>query len=244
MLLLPSLQPIVSQYTMNNNMSLSPQQPAGPMVMGSDVPSALSNMPTTDVASVSSSNSSFSKLSTTSKLDVDTALAKELHKLSVQDRNKVQEEVHGVQFAVPEESPQMIETAMQCLQTEIQKIKGKPAYDYAMRSSQLDTTFIQSTEFKLRFLRAVLYDAKQAAGRYIRHLNLLQEFFGDAALQRPLQLSDLSKVERDCIKEGRRQILPSRDRSGRLIMFEKGSNPSDSRTTRVSFFRNVKCDCT
>jgi hypothetical protein len=182
----------------------------------------------------SSANNSLTRFIQDGNMDVDLALAKELHGLSVQDRNKVQEEVHGVQFSIPDETPQMIETSLHQLQVEIQKIRSKPAYDHAMRSTHVDGTYIQSSEFQLRFLRAVLYNVKQAAYRYTQHLNLLYEFFGEVGLQRPLRLSDLSKVEVDCLREGRRQILPSRDRSGRLIIFEKGSNPSDSRITRVS----------
>jgi hypothetical protein len=182
----------------------------------------------------SSGNNSFTRFNQNENVDVDLALAKELHRLSVQDRNKVQEEVHGVTFAVPEETPQLIESSLQQLQLEIRKIRSKPAYEHALASNRVDPTFIQSPEFQLRFVRAALYNVKQAAYRFTRHLNLLYEFFGEVGLQRPLRHSDLSKVEQDCIKEGRRQILPSRDRSGRLIVFEKGSNPSDSRTTRVS----------
>ncbi|KAL3905808.1 MAG: hypothetical protein SGILL_009527, partial [Bacillariaceae sp.] len=72
-----------------------------------------------------------------------------------------------------------------------------------------------------------------AVVKYIKYLELLHEFFGDAGLQRPLRFTDLNKAEKDCLKEGRRQILPSRDRSGRLIMFEKGSKATDTRNTRV-----------
>lgn len=194
----------------------------------------------TDISSVGSRESSFSRLSNNSNLDVDTALAKELHRLSVQDRNRVQEEVHGVHFAVSEETPEMIKTSLQSFDEAVKKISGKHAYNFAMTCPRVDTAYIRSPEFKLRFLRATLFSVKRAALRYTRHLDLLYEFFGEVGLQRPLQLSDLSKVEKDCIKEGRRQILPSRDRSGRLIIFEKGSNPTDSRTTRVREIRHLR----
>ncbi|KAG7367950.1 hypothetical protein IV203_030693 [Nitzschia inconspicua] len=112
--------------------------------------------------SVSSSpKSSFSQMSNNSNLDVDTALAKELHRLSVQDRNRVQEEVHGVQFSVPEETPQMIEAALLKFQHEVRKISGKHAYNHAITSNRIDPTYILSPEFQLRFLRAALYNAKK-----------------------------------------------------------------------------------
>jgi hypothetical protein len=215
----------------NSTMSSS----STPANRSNDASSSTRALPTLSGNSVNSSgNSSLTGFSQNGNMDVDLALAKELHRLSVQDRNKVQEEVHGVHFAVQDETPQMIETSLQQLQVEIRKIRSKPAYDHAMRSNHVCTTYIQSPGFQLRFLRAVLYNVEQAAYRYTRYLDLMYEFFGEVGLQRPLRFSDLSRVEKDCLKEGRRQILPSRDRSGRLVTFEKGSNPSDSRTTRVS----------
>ncbi|KAL3903575.1 MAG: hypothetical protein SGILL_010393 [Bacillariaceae sp.] len=166
-----------------------------------------------------------------SEIDVDAALAKELTKLSCNDRNKVQEEVHGVEFAMPEETPQLIERSLRQLDQHVQQIASKPAYDHAV--SQLDASYIQSDAFRTAFVRAAMFDIPQAAQRYTSYLNLLHEFFGDKGLQRPLQFKDLSKADKDCLKEGRRQILPSRDRSGRLIMFEKGGKPSDTRHQRV-----------
>jgi hypothetical protein len=168
---------------------------------------------------------------TRNTVDADMELAKELHQLSFQDRTKVQEEVHGVNFALAEETLETIDTSLKQLRDEVTLISSKEAYDFALRS--LDPSYIQSSEFQLRFLRASLFNARQAAVRYTKYLDLLFEFFGNQGLQRPLRYSDLSKVEKDCLKEGRRQILPSRDRSGRLIMFEKGSMSTESRMTRV-----------
>ena len=164
-------------------------------------------------------------------VDVDTALAKEITKLSCHDRNKAQEELHGVQSAMPEETPELLQTSLQQFEAQVQLIPSKKAYDHAVQ--RLDASYIQSDAFRLSFVRAAMYDISRAAVRYIKYLELLHEFFGDFGLQRRLRFTDLNKAEKDCLKEGRRQILPSRDRSGRLIMFEKGSKATDNRNTRV-----------
>jgi hypothetical protein len=164
--------------------------------------------------------------------DVDTALAKEITKLSFNDRNRVQEEVHGVQFAMPEETPQLLRTCLLQMDAQVQSISSKKAYDHAVQKLD-DVSYIRSDTFRLSFVRAAMFDVPKAAIKYIKYLDLLHEFFGDVGLQRPLRFTDLNKAEKECLKEGRRQILPSRDRSGRLIMFEKGSKATDTRTTRV-----------
>ena len=63
-----------------------------------------------------------------------------------------------------------------------------------------------------------------AAARLTLHAELLFKLFGPEALMRPLRFSDLSKSEQNEIKAGIYQILPSRDRAGRLVAFNRGNN--------------------
>jgi hypothetical protein len=149
--------------------------------------------------------------------DVDALLARELHQLSVQDRNDIQEEIHGVNSMAVPETPSVVEAAQTDLKMEINSlpVADRAAYDRAV--SLLNSQYIQSKDFCLKFLRAELFDTKKAAMRLTMHVGLLQEFFGDVGLLRPLRWDDLSKGEHDSIREGRLQVLPSRDRSGRLI---------------------------
>ena len=80
-----------------------------------------------------------------------------------------------------------------------------------------------SNEFWIKFLRAELFDAKKAADRYVECIDFLVDYFGPKALERPLCLSDLDKEEMKLIKEGRLQLMPSRDRFGRRIVVFVGA---------------------
>jgi hypothetical protein len=77
--------------------------------------------------------------------------------------------------------------------------------------------FVFSRSYMLRFLRAEVFDVSKAALRYCKWLDLLLDYYGEVAFTRPLYLADLDKHETRLLREGSRQLLPSRDRSGRRI---------------------------
>ncbi|OEU14256.1 hypothetical protein FRACYDRAFT_261924, partial [Fragilariopsis cylindrus CCMP1102] len=80
-------------------------------------------------------------------------------------------------------------------------------------------SYIYHKTFRLKFLRADMYDARKAAHRYLRCLECLLQYFGSYAFQRPLLYNDLCNKSQDAIKMGYVQVLPSRDRAGRLVVF-------------------------
>lgn len=148
---------------------------------------------------------------------LDSILAEELYTMSVRDRDTTQEEIHGVRSVAREESPEMINEAFRCFQNEIEKIPTKEAYDEAVSSNSYYV--LHDRGFRIRFLRADSFDAKKASIRFINHLDLLMDYFGPDALQRPLRHSDLSKEVQDVVRSGSIQLLPNRDRAGRLVIF-------------------------
>lgn len=79
-------------------------------------------------------------------------------------------------------------------------------------------SYIFHRDFRLKFLRADLYDVEKAAHRYLRCIEGLLKYYGSYALQRPLTYEDLGKECQDALKFGYVQILPSRDRAGRLVV--------------------------
>ena len=171
-------------------------------------------------------------------IQVDGVLTEELMRLSVQDRNDFQEEIHGVRCLAPEESPQLIKESLELLQWELehnipvhekqaylrsqhpplhltshknQKNCRNPSNPAAMNPNH---TYVNSDGFRLRFLRYELFDVHKAALRICRFLDLALESFGDFALRRPIRLSDFSKHEMKHIRKGKYQYLPYRDRGG------------------------------
>lgn len=174
---------------------------------------------------------------------IDAVIAKDFTKLSFRDRNAIYEEIHGVANLAPEETPEMITEAMNQLSIELDGIQYKPAFDKSQQWNQslpsrvdctqsiysynersiaglTHTTYVNTVDFRLRFLRCELFNAKNAAYRLVNYLEMILNLYEDEELlRRPIGLIDLkSKEERDCLKSGYHQLLPFRDRSGRRIV--------------------------
>ncbi|MGK3745881.1 MAG: hypothetical protein ACI8RD_012675 [Bacillariaceae sp.] len=174
---------------------------------------------------------------------IDDLIAQDFNKLSFQDRNAIYEEIHGVHNLAKEETPDMLANALHQLSLEIAAIPHKPAFDKSQQwnssFSTIDctqsiysynkttiaagthTTYVNTVDFRLRFLRCELFDVKKAAVRLVKYLEMILDLYdGDEELlRRPIGLNDLkTKEERDCLRSGFHQLLPFRDRSGRRVV--------------------------
>ena len=166
---------------------------------------------------------------------LDHLLSKELLELSVNDRNNLQEEIHGVRCLASEETPDLIEESLRRLAIELDEgvpISQKRGY---LRSQETvaSRAYINGRDFRLMILRCELFDPRKAAERMARICNSLLDLFGEYALERPIKLSDFTNAELKVFRKGRVQLLPFRDRSGRKIavlfpgaefLKEKGNN--------------------
>ena len=192
---------------------------------------------------------------------VDDLLSKELLQLSFKDRNAIDEEIHGVHTLARDETPELIDVELTRLAIELNLLVSRPntmsntgdgdssssssssslviAYQ---KSQQLisqgggdntnTTTYVNTDNFRLRFLRCEFFNAKKAAIRMCKFLNALYEFYGDYALQRPIQIHDFSKSELQLLKTGQIQIFPYRDKSGRPICCWVGDFTLSSSNTK------------
>ena len=163
--------------------------------------------------------------------DADEMLSRELKTMSFQERLQIQEEIHGVANLCPPENPEMIQDALKSMQQQLDGIQDKPIYDKLSESS-----YVHTKEFRLRFLRCELFDSKKAAERLVRFTQYYHDEFDMEVLERPLTLSDLEtktgkkgKEVMKTLKTGYSQILPFRDRSGRMVFFanQKACNVTD-----------------
>ena len=94
---------------------------------------------------------------------------------------------------------------------------------------------IDDPAFRLRFLRAELFDVRKAVVRYCNYLNLVHELWGSVALDREVSLSDLDRSESALFRKGYFQLLPFRDRSGRRVVTLLGGMGEDvNKIARVS----------
>jgi hypothetical protein len=152
--------------------------------------------------------------------EIDDLLSKEIKSLSIHQRTKVQEEVHGVANLCPKENTVIIEEALKSMQQHLDATQDKQVYDQLSSSSYLHTK-----EWRLKFLRCELYDCKLAAERLIRFTEYMHQEYDLEVLERPLRLSDLEtkcgtrgKEVMNSFKTGHTQLLPFRDRSGRRVL--------------------------
>ena len=176
---------------------------------------------------------SFSSTSATTK-NIDSILAKEMYAMSVQDRKRSQEELHGVHSSAAEEDPQRAWNAQLKLKADLDLLlhgmdrndEHKQAFyeAYWLPDSQ---RYIKSEEVCLKYLRAEYFDPSKASKRMFTHLRMVHKYFGTWSLQRGLRYNDLSRQEQDVFKAGNLQILPSRDRSGRLVSILQGTLPTE-----------------
>jgi hypothetical protein len=147
---------------------------------------------------------------------LDAVLAKELNELSLEQREKVYYDVHGVSEAV-EETPESIRKSLQEIDLEISKIHPKAAYDRANEQNE-NPGYVNNPKFLLMFLRAANFDSKSAAERVVRFLDEKLKLFGPAKLAKELHINDMDDENRKCLQSGVIQVLPLRDRAGRAIV--------------------------
>ena len=141
----------------------------------------------------------------------DALLAKELNDLSFENRTAILDEIHCVDCHTLEETPKLIQSSLLHLQEEIAALPlmDKEAYQESIAA---DTQYFLQQDLQLKFLRAERFNAKSAAVRLTKNAQKLKKYFGQFALHRPLYFSDLGKRERQFLRLGCYQILPSRDR--------------------------------
>jgi len=149
---------------------------------------------------------------TSAKL-VDKVLAKEFSSLSVQERSRTYEDIHGV-IGYVEETPVFIQNSLQQLDDALSRITPKRAYEIAEKQ---DKDYVMDVKFRLMFLRAESFHPGKAAARLVGYFEGMLRFFGESRLARRIQYNDLDANDQTCVKAGHMQPLPTRDRSGRVV---------------------------
>jgi len=146
--------------------------------------------------------------------DLSSLIASELTKLSIEDRIKALEEVHGVVENI-EEDPEEIDSLFDQVKEELKRLRYKQAYE---KAAFLSSTYVNDPEFVLPFLRADNYNPRPAAIRLAEHFKYKLELFGEHTLVRDIMYEDLSEDEKIILKSGFVQTLPASDRAGRQVV--------------------------
>lgn len=155
-------------------------------------------------------------------------LARELNSLSLQERNRVFESIHGVDDVI-KETPEMLEEKLQEFQKVVDRIENSEGgslnveVPLASRSAYLqakrqDESYVSNRTFRLMFLRAEGFHAPLAVQRMMVYLEEKLSRFGSHVLTKTLTINDLSPQSRALLVDfGIHQILPARDSAGRAI---------------------------
>jgi hypothetical protein len=140
---------------------------------------------------------------------VDEILCMELLSLSLKERNDIQEEIHCVKCLAVNETSELINTSLKELHRVLESDEDIPdnekrAYIQSQKlyPNLLSSTYINSNEFRLRFLRCELFNVKKAALRMVKILELMVELFGIYALWRPINMNDFNKDELRELRKG------------------------------------------
>ena len=149
--------------------------------------------------------------------EAESLLAQDLNQLSFQERDLISDEIHGVRLNYPKETPYLLKSSLASLEIELASLPCTPiknAYEASLKHSD---SYVHKDDFRLIFLRFELFDAKKAALRLIKFLDLIQDAFGPKVLQREIRLADFDKKGKEFLREGYHQVLPGMDRSGRRV---------------------------
>jgi hypothetical protein len=144
----------------------------------------------------------------------ESQLALDLNKISLNEREEVNEDLHGVSNAV-DETPELVASCLSELEAEIAKIQCRDAY---IMAASKDSSYTSSRVLRLKFLRAEHFDSKKAAVRLVTFFERKLEVFGADPLARELLISDLNEEDRRCLQSGLITLVPEKDKAGRGIM--------------------------
>lgn len=154
-------------------------------------------------------------LSETFKVAVDERFLADMNAMTVEERELVYEEVHGVSDIV-EETPELLTTSLQRMRDELAKVPkyNRKALDRALF---LKPTLESDDNFHVMFLRAERFDPFKAALKMYRYFEHKLNLFGDEKLVRRITLDDLGRKEKSLMYSGAVQFLLTNDSSGRAI---------------------------
>mmetsp|Transcript_7448 Transcript_7448/g.18655 ORF Transcript_7448/g.18655 Transcript_7448/m.18655 type:complete len:540 (-) Transcript_7448:1637-3256(-) len=158
---------------------------------------------------------------------VGRLMSRELLKFSTDDRTAIHEEIHGVRCLAATETPELIVTALNEFQTVLDRLlpSQKQTYEECRVRAMLyqdeerSCYALHDENFRLRFLRAEVFNVAKAAVRFANYLDFVKTYWGtDIVLKRLIRFSDFSKDEMKLFRKGYFQVLPFRDRSGRRVI--------------------------
>ena len=104
------------------------------------------------------------------------------------------------------------------LSNEMNNIPSKEKQQYE-KALGMSPEYVNSRNFRLKFLRAEEFNPKLAAARMALHFEQKYELFGEDKLGRDIYMRDLNEDDMDCLKTGYLQVLKELDFGNRRVIF-------------------------
>ena len=170
------------------------------------------------------------------KQEMDALLCQAMDSLSLEERQKQKEILHGIDNSDVEDAA-LVDRAMEDLDVQLGTIKHNSMYEVAER---INADYVSARSFRVMFLRANDHDPKASAEQMLRFFDLKYQLFGIEKLVEDITLADLNADDIARLKTGRVQ-LAGRDKSGRLVMTHfAGTVDSVESWMRVLFFVRMR----
>jgi hypothetical protein len=180
--------------------------------------------------------------------DVEKLAALEMNELSVACREQILYDLHGISEKLPQETPEFLKSKLQQFESALIEISDSDKEAYNM-ARIIDADFVGNKDFRLKFLRADLFDERGAAVRFAKHFQAKLELFGRSLICKDITQDDLHDEEGtlECIYSGWLQDLPIRDISGRLVSFmiQKEKDPKwtvEAKCRAIWYRRMLNCE--
>jgi hypothetical protein len=149
----------------------------------------------------------------------ERALAEDLNSLTFEQRQQIDEEIHGVADEV-RETPEFIAGKLQAMRDEARKLPlgQRKAYDRAVfLRPQIET----DDSFHLMFLRAKRFVPEEAACLMAIYFQSKLELFGEALLVQHITWVDMTPQDQEFVRSGGYLHLRGKERKGRIILYSR-----------------------
>jgi hypothetical protein len=152
----------------------------------------------------------------------DLYIANALQHMSIQERDDLYHELHGVADVI-EETPAFLADSFQKLKEELSVqinktfVGGLNCRPFQLAEEQ-NYNYVHSDFLYKAFLRAERFDVKAAANRMIRFYEYKLKSFGEESLCKDITQKLLSEQDLKIYRTGINQVLPCRDSMGRAIV--------------------------
>ncbi|CAJ1969894.1 unnamed protein product [Cylindrotheca closterium] len=140
-------------------------------------------------------------------------LSSEMSQLSVQERSNALDDLHCVGEEL-RETPEMIQRSLAEFEDAVRKERN-PVYEMAVNQNR---AHVEDPKFRLKFLRAKLYDTRKSVRKMMSFLECKAKYFGNDKVAREIDLSDLSKEDMELMLSGLFHVQDERDRRGRVVL--------------------------